>query len=102
MAEQTLTIGDITEISDDSLVLAVNFNSLEVRQKYIEKSFEDIKKEFKNKTIQFQGTNIQFETKVNDVEVSSSIADFRNIFLKIQKTPETSRLKIRNGIIIDL
>ena len=102
MARQILIIGDIIETANDNIILAVDFETLKIRQEYSLKSYEEIRAEFKNKDIEVSDSNFKLKTKIVDVDVSSSLANFRNIFLKITKSSKTKRLKIKDEVIIDL
>ncbi|NVK63108.1 MAG: hypothetical protein HWE22_00925 [Flavobacteriales bacterium] len=87
---------------DDTIVLAVNFLSLNVRQSYATKSFDEIKSTFKGKTIEIEGAKVRMKTNILDVDVSSSLANFRTIFLKIPQSPKTMKIQVKDELRIEL
>ena len=98
----SLIIGDIIDLQDGNLVIAVNFPSLEVRMEYRELDFETVKNHFKGKKLRIVCDDFEFNTVVLEVEVSSSLANFKNIFLKVKKTSKSVRIKELDEIYVDL
>lgn len=100
MPIQKLTIFDIIRQDENHLVLAINYDDLEMRKSVMELDINAVKNQFLNKTIIIVGKNIELD--IEDAQVSSSIAEFKNIFLKIKKTPKTSSIKRLDEVLVNV
>lgn len=100
-ANMILLIGDSFELQDGNTVLAVNFESLHLRLAFSKKSFQEIKDCFQGKEIEIIGAQVQLTTRVIDVEVSSSIANFRTVFLKVKSSSKVNQVQCLDEVHID-
>ena len=81
--------------------MAVDFGSLATRQDNVDIKVGDIKQKFQGRKIEIVGEKVDYITKVLDVEISSSVIDFKNIFLKIQKNSKSERIEPLDEVHVD-
>ena len=102
MALEKLIIGDIIKLNENHLALGLTFADLEVSSTYRDKSIHEVKNEFFGKTILISNNEPSKKIEIIDVEVSSSIIEFKNIFLIVERSIITEELKEADTIEIDL
>ncbi|MBK9451991.1 MAG: hypothetical protein IPN95_21745 [Bacteroidetes bacterium] len=102
MARQRLNVGDIFELPDGHLVIGLYTRSDELRDQWRNTPIPDVKSQYEGKKIHVFGEGYQFETEVLDVDISNSIADFKNVFLKLDNNEWTKRIQIDDAVEVEV
>lgn len=102
MPKETLIIGDKFELPDGSVVIGLNTPKQDLRMDWRRMTMETLKAPFVGQEISIRGKDYQFQTKVLGVEILNSIADFKNVFLKIEKVTEASRIQQGDEVEVDI
>jgi hypothetical protein len=98
MARKTLIVGGILELPDGSLVIGLNTNDDTLRGQWVSMKIAELKTQFEGKKIHVFGEGYAFETSVLGVEISNSIADFKNVFLKIANNEFTQKIRLNDEV----
>ncbi|MEY3442046.1 MAG: hypothetical protein RLZZ519_327 [Bacteroidota bacterium] len=101
MARQRLNVGDIFELPDGHRVIGLYTRSDELRDQWRNTSITDVRSQYLGKKIEVFGEGYQFETDVLDVEILNSIADFKNVFLKLDNNEWTKRIQMDDLVEVD-
>ena len=102
MAKEILIIVDKFELPSGELVFGLNTARAELRDAWVNTSIAKLASSVQNKEIKVSGKDYEFTIKILDAEVYSSIADFKNIFIKLACSPKTKKINILDEIEIEL
>lgn len=102
MAREILIVGDILSFIDGKLIIAIVATQESLRRDWRNTGIDDLKAQFEGKKIKVFGEGYQFETDVLSVQVKSSIIENKNVFLLVDKTPSTQKIKINDEVEIEL
>ena len=102
MENQDFVIADIIDLEDGYLVFGLSIPSLDQRMELRELSLSTIRNRFEGKEIEIASVEETIKLSILAVDVGSSVADFKNIFLKVHKTAESLSLKILDEVSIDV
>ncbi len=83
MEKEVLSIIDVFEIADEHLGIGLNTDKAELRDKWREMTVDAVKSSFQGKQISIFGDGYRYQTLVLDVDILNSLADFKNVYLKI-------------------
>ena len=95
------TIGDIN-IINNSLILTIGFPNLNDRIYLKELDVAQIKKALVNTKITVNSEEVIKEFTINEVDVSSSIADFKNVFIKTDLNNKTKLFKEGDSFFLSI
>ncbi|MBL0017885.1 MAG: hypothetical protein IPP17_15985 [Bacteroidetes bacterium] len=102
MARQRLNVGHIFELPDGHLVIGLYTRSDELRDQWRNTPIPDVKSQYEGKKIHVFGEGYQFETEVLDVDISNSIADFKNVFLKLENNAMTRKIQTNDVVELEM
>jgi hypothetical protein len=102
MAREILIVGDILSFVEGKLIIAIVATRESLRRDWRNTDIDDLKAQFEGKKIKVFGEGYQFETDVLSVQVKSSIVENKNVFLLVDKTPSTQKIKINDEVEIEL
>ncbi|MFT6923204.1 MAG: hypothetical protein ACJA1C_002214 [Crocinitomicaceae bacterium] len=102
MVRQILIIADIIDLNDGNLILGVSLGDFESKEIHQLKSNTEVKNEFVGKFLLFDRTKVSGKIEIIDVQITSSIVDFKNIFFKVKKTKKVEALKVLDEVSINM
>lgn len=102
MAKEILIVGTRLDLPDGSPVIGLNTMKQELRDEWREMNPNDLKLQFTGKTITVVGEDYQFETAIVGVEILNSIADFKNVFLKLKANANTRKIQLHDQVEVEL
>jgi hypothetical protein len=102
MARETMTVGEKIRIEPGRLVISVGFTDLEKKLEMKSQTVESIIQRYEGKTAIVEGLERSIKTRILSVQVSSSIADFKNIFFEIPVNSETEQIEAYDEIKIEV
>ena len=102
MTKEILIVGGVHSLPNGGILLGVNTMNEILRFEWRECSFSDLAGQFAGKSISIFGKEYEIHTKIVDVQISASIADFKNVFLKIEDIAMTSKIRELDEIEIEL
>lgn len=102
MARQVLIVGSLQTLPGDYLGIGVNSGDFELREKWKDMSMSDVKQLFKNKRATFVGADYSIDAQIVDVQVTTSLVDFKNVFIKVKLNSRTGKIKELDEVEVDL
>jgi hypothetical protein len=102
MAREVLIVVHYFELPDGNLVIGLNTVRDELRDQWRKIWPNDLKAQFEGKKIKVFGEGYQFETNVLAVDILNSIADFKNVFLKLDNNPFTKKIQLNDEVEVYL
>ncbi len=102
MARQRLNVGHIFELPDGHLAIVLYTRSDELRDQWRNTPIPDVKSQYEGKKIHVFGEGYQFETDVLDVDILNSIAEFKNVALKLGNNEWTKLIQIDDLVEVEM
>jgi hypothetical protein len=102
MARERLIVSHILEHPDGKLVVALNAIDDALQHQWRNMAMTDLKAQFEDKKIHVFGEGYQFETGVLGVQISSSIAEFKNVYLKLDNDIFSQKIRMNDKVEVDL
>jgi hypothetical protein len=102
MAREILIIGHVGTLPTGGIFIGVNTGNETMRLEWKKKSFTDLENLFTGKLIKIFGEEYEIQTKILDVKITASLADFKNIFLKIEENAMTKKIQELDEVEIEL
>jgi hypothetical protein len=102
MAREILIVYDKFELPDGKLAIGLFTGREELKAQWRNTAIDDLKSQYEGKKIQVFGEGYQFETNVLAVDILNSIADFKNVFLKLDNNAFTKKIRINDEVEVDL
>ena len=102
MAIEVLIIFDVFKLPDGKRVIGLNTEREQLRDHWRSMDTKRLKTQFEGKTIQVYGEDYRFETSVLGVEINNSLADFKNVFLKLDNNAFTQKIRVNDHVEVDL
>jgi len=96
MAGEILIIGDVIDLNNGKLAISVGYGSMEKREEVSRMTHEEVKDSLVGKNVRFEGEGYSFQSKILNVKSSTSISNFKNIFIQIAKSTKTDKIKERD------
>lgn len=102
MAKENLIIGDIFQLPDGDMCIGLNTEKPALRDEWRQTPINELKDLVRGKVVRVKGANNDFTLEVRDVEVTASIADFKNIFLKVESNALSDKITMSDRLEIEL
>jgi hypothetical protein len=102
MAREILIVYDKFELPDGEIVIGLYTGRKELKTQWRNTAIDDLKSQYEGKKIQVFGEGYQFQTNVLAVDITNSIADDKNVFLKLENNAYTKKIQLKDEVEVDL
>lgn len=102
MAREVLIIGHVGHPPSGGIFIGVNTGKEKLRYDWRALSFSELESKFSGKSIRIFGAEYDIQTKILEVKITASLADFKNIYLKIEENPLTKKIQELDELEIEL
>jgi TRAP-type C4-dicarboxylate transport system substrate-binding protein len=102
MAREILIIVDKFALPSGELVFGLTTGRDELRDAWVNTTIEDLASSFKSKQIKVIGKDYEFTIRIIDAEVLNSVADFKNVYIRLPSSPKTNKIALLDEIEIEL
>ena len=98
MTKKSYRIEEIFQLEGGDIVIGLVASNAIERDEWQKRSIKGLKSDFENRS--FQVINHDFKSSILAVDIISSIANFKNVFLRVKNSDKALKLKLKDEIEI--
>jgi hypothetical protein len=102
MRQLNLTVEDVFTLENGDLVFALAIPDFALREEWKERSIAEVRDLLSDKRIKVQGKTINLDLDVLDVIVTSSIVEYKLIFIRVKRNIETEKIQRMDRVFLEI